>query len=426
MQNAYRIGNKLMPYILYIAILLPLVVFYYYVYKYATNMPREDDYDAILVFLTKYKYADFQGRLSLLFTQHNEHRIVPSRIVYAIYYSITGQINFRHLILLNAGILTLLFLNISLFVKKAIPEYWQVCVLVTSMCVFDLSGFENMNFAMAGIQNFGVILAFTASLYFYGKNPKGFLVLALLLQCICTFSSGNGNLGSAIIVLYALFTKDKTKITVALATFLISAPLYYLHYIKPQTNFFTLDPFKFIPFFLHAAGAHFSLTYGISAGGLLFAILIAARPIGKRLSIAASRLPIVCLALFAIGSLGVMSLFRGNMPLWCSTASRYHIYSHLLTAIAFVFLVIEMKNERIVRSMMFTIVVGLFFFYNWNVKDGGYGMKAFRTELRSMNYHYPDSSRARVISEEACKEGIYCIEKHRADKIPAVFGSVEE
>ena len=207
----------------------------------------------------------------------------------------------------------------------------------------------------------------------------------------------------------------------AVAAFLLTAPLYYIHFTKSTNDFFTLDPLKFIPFFLHAAGAHFSLTYGIAAGGLLVAVLFGVRPIGKRLSIAPEVLPLVCLALFSLGSLGVMSLFRGNMPLWCSTASRYHIYSHILTALAFTFLLIAMQQERMTQGLTTGLIATLFLFYYWNVKDGSYGMKAFRTELKTMPYHYPDSVRARQIAEEACKANIYCIEKHRNDALPKPF-----
>lgn len=418
--------NKFKKPFLYAAILLPIMVFAYYVYKYATNMPREDDYDAILGFLTAYKHADTGTQLELLFKQHNEHRIMPSRVVYVIYYKLFGQMNFRHITMLNGVVLTLLFLNIAYFIKKAIPKYWLQCVLVTSLCIYDLSGFENMNFSMAGMQNFGVILAFTGSILFYSLKKRWALIPAVLLQVICAFSSGNGNLGSAIIVLYAIFSKDRVKMMTAVGTFLLSAPLYYVHYTKPSNDFSTLDPLKFIPFFLHAAGAHFSLTYGIAAGGMLVAVLFGVRPIGKRLSIEPEVLPLVCLGLFALGSLGVMSIFRGAMPLWCSTASRYHIYSHILTALAFIFLMIAMQHERITQGLATVLIAILFLFYYWNEKDGSYGMKAFRVELKTMPYHYPDSARARQIAEEACKENIYCIEKHRSDSLPKPFKSTPD
>ncbi|WP_345080499.1 hypothetical protein [Nemorincola caseinilytica] len=418
--------NRLKTPLWYIAIALPMLVCTYLVWRYATNMPRQDDYDAILDFTLSYQRADLPTRVDLLLKQHNEHRIVLSRLMFVLYYKTFGVINFRHIMMLSGVVLSLLFLNIAWFVKKAIPEHWMPCVLVTSMCVFDLNSYENMVFAMAGIQNFGVILAFTGSMLFYSMKNRWALAGAMPLQVLCILSSGNGILGAAILILYTIYTRDKVKMAAAATSLVLGVLVYYHEYVKLQTGAFTLDPTKFVPYFLQTLGAHFDRGRGIWGGAILVALLLWTVPIGKRLRIAPEVLPLVCLGLFVFASVGVTSIFRGNVPMWTPTASRYCIYSHLATLLGYVFLVIYVRNWKYTGPMAVVLIVGLFFFYNWNMKDGKYGMQAFREDLTLVPYQYPDPIRAKQVTDETCKENIYCIEQHRADKMPGLFGEKEE
>lgn len=81
-------------------IFLPAVPYFVVVLQNAPNVPIMDDYDAILAFLNNWRGADLMGKLSLLFQQYNEHRLLHSRIVYVLYYSLFGNVDFRNLILL--------------------------------------------------------------------------------------------------------------------------------------------------------------------------------------------------------------------------------------------------------------------------------------------------------------------------------------
>ena len=101
-------------------ILVPVIIFITYVYAYAINIPRQDDYDAILSFITLFKKANFSSKISLLFLPHNDHRILSTRIICACYYSIFGCINFRHLIFINALSLLSIFALLINLIKESI------------------------------------------------------------------------------------------------------------------------------------------------------------------------------------------------------------------------------------------------------------------------------------------------------------------
>src|SRR5690606_28527906 len=93
-------------------IFIPIVIYFVLLDKYALNLPLEDDYDAILIFMNDYKAADFMGKLQAMFSAHNEHKLLHSRIIYVLYDAIFGSINFNHLRLIANFQLVLLFLII--------------------------------------------------------------------------------------------------------------------------------------------------------------------------------------------------------------------------------------------------------------------------------------------------------------------------
>jgi hypothetical protein len=402
--------------IAYLAIAIPALIYIFNVQHYALNLPHWDDYDAILKFLSNYHQAAAGDKIALLFSQQNEHRILFSRIVYVLYYGIFGDINFRSIILFNVFILLGLFLIIAHFIKRAIPQYWYVAAAALSFAMFDLNNFENADFAMAGLQNYGIILLFMGSIFCYCMQSNKYLVPAVLLQTLCVFSSGNGNIGAFFIVLFVLLSRSKPKIIAALSTFLIISPLYYLHYHQPETNFFTMDPGKFMPFFLHAIAAHFDNEGGILIGIILLPLLAVMLPFGKKMIIKNNSLPLLCLTGFILSSMGAMSVFRGNTDIGNSYSSRYFIYSHMLTAILFVFIIIRLHDKKkILVPVMILWGVLTIFIYQRNTAYGKGGFEWMQASLKNYEYNYPFPEAAKQTADESCRLNIYCINDHRQD-----------
>lgn len=398
--------------ILLALIATPFLIYIKYVLTYAVNIPRQDDYDAILGFLVQYNKAVGSNKLWLLFGQHNEHRIFSSRLAYALYYHITGTINFRHIIFIDGVILSLLFLVTAGFIRRMLPGNWHIATLVLSICLFDLNNYENMNFAMAGMQNFGIVLLFAASLWGYGKLQTKWAIIAALLQAVAVFSSGNGLLAAFFLVLYTAFLRYRTGMVLSILSFALFVPLYYVQYQKIETGFFTSDPQKFVPYFMHCLGAHFSKELGVPAAAIMLLLMAVFLPVQRWFRFAPETLPIVAMLGFLVSSVAVMSVFRGNLPVDVAYSSRYFIYSHLITTIIFALFLYRyrQKNVRVATGIAMALLI---FVAIRNYNDGSKMFGGFSYVTSTSEFDYPNEPHARKICEDACNLNIYCIDQYR-------------
>lgn len=76
-------------------IFIPSYIFFYFAFKWIPDVPIYDDIPAVLKTVIDWKKMGWVDRFFLLFRQHNEHRLFPSRILYISYYYLTGGINFN-------------------------------------------------------------------------------------------------------------------------------------------------------------------------------------------------------------------------------------------------------------------------------------------------------------------------------------------
>jgi len=414
---------KLKPLLMFL-VALPIIVHFVYLWLYAVNIPRYDDYEAILAFLNSFKNAPFKERISLLFIPHFEHRIATSRATYALYYLIFGNINFRAIIFFNFGLLLLLFYVLTLHIKKALPQTWIYASIVLSFGLFDLINCENADFAMSGIQNYGVILCFAGSMWFYGKAGRINLLPALLLQILCIYTSGNGHVGAFFIVIYTLFTRDKWKIITAIITIGIFSPIYYYHYEVPPGRA-TAELSKIFAWFFHTVGSHFGFDHGVPASIVMLLLLGLLLPVTKRLQIKYNALPLFILLGFIFASQGLMSVFRGNLPVIFAVSSRYIIYSHLLVMLIVVFMLLKIEHENwqlisqdklrsfqmpVLAISMAIVVLS----YGFNYPEGRELFTSMHNTLTTTDYFAPEATRAKSVADEACRLKIYCIGEHRS------------
>ncbi len=407
-----NIFTELLP---YVWLLLPAFILFRTVITYSVNIPMLDDYDAILDFLSHFKTATTQERLSLLFAQHNEHRIVTSRILYLAYYTLAGNVNFETLLLINNLLLIPTFFIGTYFIKKFIPNHWYIPAFIFSLCLFDVSNYENSYFVMAGIQNYGVYMWFMLSLYFYSLQGNKHLWLPVLLQVLCIFSSGNGMIGALALTGYNILNGNKTKAIVAASTFILFSSLYFIGYEQPPTSHGIAATEDIIPFFLHEVGARFGYEQGILAGALILALLLVTFPATKKLKLHANAAPLCAMLSFALLSLAAAALYRATNKMTDSYASRYFIHSGMITAILFCFIIHKVWLKKIFWPALSICIALIFYAYSYNYK---YGISCFEREhyrKELLDYYYDEAhpGRAKKIADRACSEGIYCLEEER-------------
>ncbi len=410
-----RYNTQYINYALCFFIFLIVMVYFKTINAYALNIPYKDDYDAILGWLVDYKASDFGGRLKLLFLQHNEHRLLASRLVYATYYTLFGDVNIRSFIFLaNIQLIGILAIGM-VFIKRFVGGFWAVPAFVLALCLFDVNNFENADFAMAGMQNFGIVWWFMLSLFFYTRPGNKNLVAALLFQALAAFSSGNGMVAGGALFVYCLLSQDRRKAILSGAGMLLFLGLYFIGYQSTGEAMTAGSVYNMAMFFLHMAGAHFSFENGWFCALIMLGILAACLPLRSKFKFKEEALPLIAILVFVIGSVGVTSIFRGATPIVQAYASRYFIYTHLLTAIVFCLLYAKLAGKK---SQWPVAIIGIFvllFTYRSNYDYGIANLELEKNRLQHIEFCYPDVEKARKISEAACAADIYCIKDARFD-----------
>ena len=118
-----------------------------------------------------------EEKISLLFSQHNEHRIVFDRIVFLCHYYLFHEINFKvYIVFGNLGwILT------TVMMVRYVQKNFQLPLthlLPIPYLLLSFTHLENMFFAMAAIQNYWFVFFAVAFLMCLSMD-KTFLLCAL-------------------------------------------------------------------------------------------------------------------------------------------------------------------------------------------------------------------------------------------------------
>jgi hypothetical protein len=398
-------------------LLLPFIILLKAVAEYTYNIPKLDDYDAILKFLNNFTQADFITRLQLLFAQHNEHRIVTSRIVYLLEYYLTGDVDFKSIIYIGNLQLIPIFIILIYFITRFVKSMWVIPAFIASLCLFDLAGYDNSGFAMGSMQNYGVVMYFLFSLYFYHTKGKHNIWLAPLLQILCTFSSGNGMIGSMVIAASVMFTNDKRLKIISAITFVVFSGLYFIGYSgSDDPNNKISGIAQIIPFYLVELGAHFGFENAKLAGCIVLVLLAIFFPIGKKFKLNNGAVPLLAILFFALGSLLTSAIFRSsseNMQL--AYASRYFIYNNIITAILLCLIFAKVNGKKAQWPVTIALVILILAAYQHNYQYGIDNYKLQESRLLGKEYYYPNDriEEARANAEKSCQLDIYCIEEHR-------------
>jgi len=396
--------------------LIPIILYYSVISENALNLPYLDDWDAILKFLVNFTNGSFTNKLSLLFSQQNEHRILSSRILYVFYKSIFGTINFKYLIYIGNAQLIVILSVLTYFLRKHVVPYFGLPILVLSFCLFDLSNYENADWAMASAQNYGVIMFFILSIFFYSLNKRCSIYLAVFFQFICAFSSGNGIMAGLAIILFTLLNKEKTKILVSIVSFVIFSALYFFHYHSVPNQTMGKSALTMLEYFLGLSGAHFGRDYRNVIAIILYLSIPCLFIVNKRFAIKKDMLPFIPILLFVVASISTTSILRSGGKLSIEQGSytiRYLIYPHLLAGILFCLLAIRVASSK--YKLIFVLIAAIFYIkgYKENYSYGDSGFTRINTRLTTIRYNYPDTIAAKKIDADACKNGIYCIGDNR-------------
>ncbi|MFY7912772.1 MAG: hypothetical protein ACOVO2_24605 [Emticicia sp.] len=339
-----------------ILILFPIAVFYFVFQKYAVNIPHWDDF-AIRNTLAQMTETDavFQ-KIKLLFSQHNEHRILLTRLSAWVVFLLQETLNLKSLMFI--GIIALLGI---LFLFYKVSEKYNSPLLAfvpVSFIFFNVGLFENTFWGMASVQNFGVI--FFAFLTFYWlvfsveNKYKHYFYLALFSCFFGVFTSSNGIIIPLIGCLTLLVQQRKKQLFIWLSSSLVFVLGFFYGFQKNPDNVVKTDFSDFKTIFKGilatfgsvldssaiAPAKHLDLAMAFGLFLLIFVCLFAYQVIFNKYNRAAFRLSqrtadlflLACLAFIGITSVGI-AIARISYGIEILMTSKYKIYSVLSVVI---------------------------------------------------------------------------------------------
>ncbi len=362
-------------------------MFWYVWSLYATNVPKWDDHVLRSFLFALDEETSFSGKIYQFVKQHNEHRIVYDRLITWLDYHLMGKLNFVHLMFIgNLSLLGLLAVFGRVLSQQA-PDgaftrgagvNWRVGLVYLPPVAFlllNLSHWENMFWGMAALQNFTVMLWVFLAIYVLAYTNK--TGLALMLALAATLTSGNGLLvwpvGFGMLLLRTGFAgkKERKTLLIWVAVAILAFVGYFWSYQKPPGN----PPlrssfFQFIKGWLAFNGSAAEaipvgpvVGFCVVLGGvcLLLVLVICLTICWKYLH----RKPLSSLDFFFLGAVAFL-VGTSAVVAWTRTGfgfntlitSRYKLYSLLLMAVLYTYLVSELRASLKRWVLMSGILVG--------------------------------------------------------------------
>ncbi|MEQ8304009.1 MAG: hypothetical protein RIB47_11500 [Cyclobacteriaceae bacterium] len=412
-------------------LLLIIAVFGIQIFYYAVNIPFGDDFDAVLNFLNEWIVSDnFTQRLALLFSQHNEHKILLVRLFVLIDYYLFGSVNFVHLILIGnlflLGSIAIIFRIANSNETQWNAFDWMVLIPI-AFFVLSIQSHETLLWGMASIQNIGVIFFTFLTFFVLLKGPLNSyrFIVGMFSAFIAIYSSGNGFLCLPVIMVMFIFRKEKLNYNLLWILFSIVVLYSYFHnyhshpgHPDPKYTLFN-EPDKLIAHLFILLGNSWaiykyemliSIVVGVVVLLLTFYLI-------SRNTIAKQPLKFAYLS-FLFLSCCVTSLSRAGFGADQALSLRYRIYSLLILVFLYLVIFEFINDDR--RKFRFVIVVIAVSFINhfvsiWNFQGSMrdhkrklmHGLAAFNENNRYFYLSYPEESRARMILTNSYQLGVY-------------------
>ena len=323
-------------FLLVFAVLFPAMAALGILYQESPSVPYQDDYGTILAFAAGYQQLPtLKAKLLHIATeQSNEYKLGFEHLVVASEMELTRHLNFAFLIalgdlfLLPIGfLLWLTYQREELALSLRLLEFLPI-----SLLFFALTYWENLNWAMTGLQNTPVILFSLLAIYLLASaRPR--LLFACLAAALAAFSSANGFLLGPVGLLILFARRDYARSLVWCASFALPLAAYLYHY-TPAVHVMHLFFYVTRPlFFLAFLGCAVPFRWPAALLGLvLLAIfLLAVRSRFDRTNPVAFYFTV-----WVVATALLVAWVRGAVAF--TVASRYSIYSNLMLIFCYAFL----------------------------------------------------------------------------------------
>jgi hypothetical protein len=325
-----------------LAVVFPAIAAYGILYRQAFSVPYQDDYKAILGFAIEYMQLPTSQTkvVSVATKQYNEYKLGFEHSIVASELELTRHLNFGFLIALGDLFLLPIAYLLWRTHQQNEPDLNRrlLAFLPVSLIFFSLSYWENLNWAMTGLQNTPVIFFGFLALYLLAPTKRSPPTLAhFFLACLSAMaaacSSANAFLLGPVGLLILLPRRAYTRSLVWCASFILPLGCYLYHYlpsVHPMYRaYYITRPLFFLAFF--GSVIPFRWPAAILGSMVLSIVLLAFVSRFHRTN------PVVFnLALWIVATGALVGWVRGAASF--STVSRYSIYSVLMLIFCYLFL----------------------------------------------------------------------------------------
>ncbi len=409
-----------------------LLLYFGAVLRFTANIPYYDDFDNLLY----YSEAPPAERMSQLFGQSNEHRILTARLLTEATRLCLGSVNFTGITLAGNLCMAGLFVLYLVIGRQSNLRAVYGCAL--GALLFSFAPWHNMIWASAATQNitiqFFALLAFV--LYFASERPavRGLAVAAAMMSA---YSNGNGLFvfPALMVTLFmrqllagggpARFWQPRYLLDNGLlaGALLITAVLYFTGYHQPGHHPGLLaglrEPMAAALFFLRFTGGYFILPYPewTTWGGLFLAVLSVRLLFLRR---AYTQPALAAMLIFLLITAAVAALSRVTFGAEAAWYPRYRINSILILCSVLGLYLQCRPREKKDTTLAALVTAGSLLFWVWHGLDAREYMTRHRRTLEDktadwyvygsgLAYHNHLMQHAGGILDRAEQLGIYTV-----------------
>jgi len=403
------VNSKKIPYVL---MTIPIIFYLWITLRFTINMPWWDDYDAILNWINRFilHQGNFNYLISMLFEQHNEHRILFDRIFILFNYYILGSINFVFLNYIGyLGLFALFCLMIYFSLKNGLSGMY---LLPIPFLFFSLCQNELISFAMASMQQYWQLFFCLLAIIIITKNENikiSHLIFSLLLSIVASFTGGGGLIVFPVILAYLIVYKKGLKniiiwLVISTLTFIFYFVIlkYHQTLIDIESHKFVVEhPLQYIKYiFCFLGGITGSKISSFIYGVILSVFLVI---LNVKYYKNATKILFFLLIILTAAAAGLDRISLGVIE---ATSSRYTIYSIILSVVLYICFMSQVKSI-VFRKTFFIIslILSLAIFFYWI--PNGIAQLRNKDALLQSSLVYPSAQRATKILQTSAKLGTF-------------------
>jgi hypothetical protein len=339
------------------------IVYLVLTYRLSSPAPYLDDYEALLGFMVSVENeSSWTGKIQRLFQQHNEHRIIIPRLIVWVQYLVTGELNFRTTILMaNIFLVGIVFLLNRFFLSG---KFWGIGI-ASVLLLMNYLHYENYQWALAGLQNYGVMLLALMSLVCCKKKKYTWMFVFAIMAALC---SSSGILLLGCYAIYFIFRKTYTPVFVCLFLMVLFYVTFYAFNYKPVHQhpgslYIINHPAEFLSYYFALLASYTAPIFrllpknAIAFGLIMFVLNIYGM---IRVFLLDKKNILLYTSLFLNAVLLAIAYTRFNFGLDQAFASRYAVFSTVYFLISFSMLLYNRNWKMVLSRHLLSMTMILF------------------------------------------------------------------